>query len=181
MARSTSVRASSRRVRSKEHTNATNGPKPGGKRPANDLPSGAQTLKVGGKASLSTKGARVPSEADYPCMVVEDFDGNTIIIPVEHTVWYKIAGTGRSITVDTAGSSYDTVIAVYAGAADAGATVACLDDMPLHAVRPHAAVGGHVPDDRRDHLLGPDRRHQRERLRRLHWTCRTATSGSAVR
>ena len=117
--------------RSKEHTNATNGPKPGGKRPANDLPSGAQTLKVGGKASLSTKGARVPSEADYPCMVVEDFDGNTIIIPVEHTVWYKIAGTGGSVTVDTAGSSYDTVIAAYAGAADAGATVACLDDVPL--------------------------------------------------
>jgi hypothetical protein len=118
-------------TRVKEHDNATNGPKPGGKRPANDLPAGAQTLQVGGKASLSTKGARVASEADYPCMVDEDFEGNPITVPVEHTVWYRIAGTGRSITVDTAGSSYDTVIAVYAGAADAGATVACLDDVPL--------------------------------------------------
>ena len=118
-------------TRGKEHDNATNGPKPGGKAPSNDLPSGAQTLKVGGKASVSTKGARVPSEAEYPCMDVEDFDGTIVRVPVEHTVWYKIAGTGGSITVDTAGSSYDTVIAVYAGAADAGATVACLDDVPL--------------------------------------------------
>jgi hypothetical protein len=118
-------------VRDKEHTNATNGPKPGGKRPANDLPAGAQTLTVGGKASVSTKGAQVPSEAEYPCMDIEDFDGTIVRVPVEHTVWYKIAGTGRSITVDTAGSSYDTVVAVYAGSADASATVACLDDTPL--------------------------------------------------
>ena len=118
-------------VRNKEHVNATNGPKPGGKRPANDLPAGAQVLKVGGKASVSTRGARVPSEAEYPCMNIEDFDGTIVTVPVEHTVWYRIAGTGRSITVDTAGSSYDTVVAVYAGSADASATVACLDDTPL--------------------------------------------------
>jgi serralysin len=64
-------------------------------------------------------------------MDIEDFDGTIVRVPVEHTVWYKIAGTGRSITVDTAGSSYDTVVAVYAGSADASATVACLDDTPL--------------------------------------------------
>ena len=118
-------------LRIKEHTTPSNGPKPGGKRPANDLPTGAKTLRVGSKASVSTKGAQVPSEAAYPCMVVEDFDGTLITIPVEHTVWYRVAGTGRPITVDTAGSSFDTVVAVYGGAPDAGATVACLDDTPL--------------------------------------------------
>jgi hypothetical protein len=46
-------------------------------------------------------------------------------------VWYRITGTGGEITVDTAGSSFDTVAAAYAGAPDASSTVACADDVPV--------------------------------------------------
>ncbi len=83
---------------------------------------------------------RSPSEAGYPCMVVEDFDEHrSIEIPVEHTVWYTVTGTGGSITVDTAGSDFDTVIAVYEGAPDESATVACVDDTPIQPIgRTHA-------------------------------------------
>ena len=65
-------------------------------------------------------------------MEFEDFDGTLFVIPVEHTVWYKVTGTGSPITVDTAGSDFDTVVAVYAGAANADATVVCVDDSPVN-------------------------------------------------
>ena len=115
-------------TRNKEITTPSNGPKPSGKRPVNDLPAGAVSLSPGKKSSTSTRGAQVPSEVAYPCMTFEDFDGTIVTIPVEHTVWYRVNGTGGSITVDTAGSDFDTVIAAYEGAPDAGATVACVDD-----------------------------------------------------
>ena len=113
----------------------SSGPKPSGKRPANDLPSGAITAKAGFRQTLLTKGAQVPSEADYPCLLFTDpFDGTSFQVPVEHTVWYRIAGTGSPVTVDTAGSDFDTVVAAYAGTPDAAATVACVDDVPLQPV-----------------------------------------------
>ncbi len=112
----------------------SNGPKPGGKRPANDLPSGAIPVKAGYKATVATRGAQMPSEAGYPCLVFEDFDGTLITVPVEYTVWYTVAGTGGSVTVDTAGSDFDTVIGVYAGSPTTAANVACVDDTPLDPV-----------------------------------------------
>jgi hypothetical protein len=118
-------------TRNKEIATPSNGPKPTAKRPVNDLPAGAVSLSPGRKSSTSTRGAQVPSEIAYPCMTFEDFDGTIVTIPVEHTVWYTVTGTGGTITVDTAGSDFDTVIAVYEGAADAGATVACVDDTPV--------------------------------------------------
>ena len=121
-------------TRTKEIVRPTNGPKPGGRVPANDLPSGAIALGPGSKASVSTKGAAVASEAGYPCMLLEDNDGNFVTVPVEHTVWYTVAGTGREITVDTSGSSFDTVVAVYAGAPDDAATVGCVDDVRLEPI-----------------------------------------------
>lgn len=110
------------------------GPKPGGKRPPNDLPGGAIALAPGSRATVATKGAQPPREADYPCLQFIDGDGTSFEIPVEHTVWYTISGTGNPVTVDTAGSDFDTVIGVYAGAPDASATVACLDDTPVDPV-----------------------------------------------
>ena len=112
----------------------SNGPKPGGKRPANDLPAGAVTVKTGSRASVATKGAQQPSEAGYPCLLFEDFDGSTFEVPVEHAVWYRLVGTGASVTVDTAGSNFDTTIAVYEGAPSDAVTVACIDDVPLQPV-----------------------------------------------
>ena len=68
-------------LRSKEHTNATNGPKPAASDRRTTCRPARQTLKVGGKASVSTKGAQVPSEAAYPCMDIEDFDGTIVHDP----------------------------------------------------------------------------------------------------
>lgn len=116
----------------KRVTTPSSGPKPGGKRPPNDLPSGAIALKPGARVTVATKGAQLPSEAAYPCLDFTDpFDGTTFTVPVEYTVWYRITGTGSLVTVDTAGSDFDTVVAVYAGSPNANATVACVDDTQL--------------------------------------------------
>ena len=118
----------------KEVTTPSNGPKPGGKRPANDLPSGAIALKPGAKATVATKGAQQAAEGPYPCLTfIDPFDGQEYTSLGEHTVWYTVAGTGGEITVDTAGSSFDTVIAVYEGGAG-GEVVACVDDTPLEPI-----------------------------------------------
>jgi hypothetical protein len=112
------------------------GPKPGGKVPANDLPSGAKLLTVGAKTSVATKGASPEREASYECMTFDD-GGGEFEIPVGHTVWYRIVGTGGPVTIDTAGSDYDTVIAVYTSDGAGGFTPvpgACLDDVPLQPI-----------------------------------------------
>ena len=108
------------------------GPKPGGKVPANDLPSGAKLLTVGSKTSVATKGASPNREAPYECLTFEE-NGEVFEVPVGHTVWYRIVGTGRPVTIDTAGSDYDTVIAVYTSSGGAFTPVpgACVDDVPV--------------------------------------------------
>lgn len=112
-------------------TNPT-GPKPGGKVPTNDRPAGATTLKTGSRSSVATKGASPDREADYACLQFDD-NGQIFEEPVGFTVWYKVVGTGGSITVDTAGSDYDTVAAVYTADGSGGFTPvpdACVDDVP---------------------------------------------------
>ena len=113
--------------------NFPNGPKPGGKVPANDLPSGAKLLTVGSRTTVATKGASPEREAPYECLSFEE-DGEIIEIPVGHTVWYRIVGTGGTVTIDTAGSDYDTVAAVYTSDGAGGfdpVPGACVDDVPL--------------------------------------------------
>lgn len=112
------------------------GPKPGGKVPPNDLPGGAKLLAVGAKTSVATKGASAQREAPYECLVVDD-GGGVFEIPVGNTVWYRIVGTGAPVTVDTAGSDYDTVIAVYTSNSAGGFTPvpgACVDDVPVQPI-----------------------------------------------
>jgi hypothetical protein len=46
-----------------------------------------------------------------------------------HTLWYKIDGTGSPITIDTAGSSMDTVVGVFVADGEGFAEVACNDDV----------------------------------------------------
>jgi hypothetical protein len=109
------------------------GPKPGGKVPSNDLPSGAKLLSVGDKTSVATKGASPDREAPYECLTFS-FDGEVFEVPVGHTVWYTIVGTGGPVTVDTAGSDFDTVVAVYTSDGAGGFTPvpgACVDDVPI--------------------------------------------------
>ena len=119
--------------RVKEIITNPRGPKPGGKAPANDLPSGAKLLTVGSKTSVATKGASPDREASYECLTFEE-PGGIFEVPVAHTVWYRIVGTGGPVTVDTAGSDFDTVIAVYTSTGAGGFTPvpdACVDDVPL--------------------------------------------------
>jgi hypothetical protein len=112
------------------------GPKPGGKVPSNDLPSGAKLLAAGERTSVATKGASPEREASYECLTF-DFDGEVFEVPVGHTVWYRIVGTGDPVTVDTAGSDFDTVIAVYTADGAGGFTPvpdACVDDVPVEPI-----------------------------------------------
>jgi len=120
----------------KDIFHAPNGPKPKGKAPANDLPAGALRLTVGGKTSQSTRAAAVDQEADYSCMVFDDpFSGESEVIPVEHTVWFKVVGTGAEVTVDTAGSDFDSVAAAYVSDGAGGfVEVGCVDDVPLDPI-----------------------------------------------
>ena len=121
-------------TQAKEIISPSSGPKPGGKRPVNDLPAGALVTASGYRGTLATRGAERPSEADYPCLTFPDPFGGSLTVPAEFTVWYTLAGTGTPITVDTAGSDYDTVVGVYTGSPGSFTSVACVDDVPLQPV-----------------------------------------------
>ena len=74
------------------------GPKThGGSVPANDLPSGAITLKPGSKVVVATKGASPDFEAGFECDAWLDENGNTVYLNIGHTVWYKIPLTGSPV------------------------------------------------------------------------------------
>jgi hypothetical protein len=120
--------------RTKDIRTAPRGPKPGGKAPANDLPSGAKLLAPGGSTTIQTKGASLDREATFECEVFEDTPGTTFEVPISNTVWYRFTGTGGPVTVDTAGSDYDTVMAIYTADGSGGYTPVpggCVDDVPL--------------------------------------------------
>jgi hypothetical protein len=97
------------------------GPKPGGNQPENDLPSGAIAVGAGYRATLATRGADEVGEADAPCLPY----------PIAYSVWYRVAGTGVPVTVDTAASDFDTALAIYTGTPEASPSTYCVDDVPL--------------------------------------------------
>jgi hypothetical protein len=109
-------------------------PKPTGAPPPNDLPSGAKSVRVGTTLTQQTKNAALDMEEPFACLTFLDDQGVLQNVPVLKTVWYSLVGTGSPVTVDTAGSGFDTVVAVYQKAAD-GSYVpepdACVDDVPL--------------------------------------------------
>ena len=86
---------------------------------------------------VQTKGASPNREATFECVIFEDENGAPFEVPVANTVWYKFTGTGSSVTVDTAGSDFDTVLATYT--AGPGGTFTpvlhgCDDDVPTPPV-----------------------------------------------
>lgn len=118
----------------KEISTNPQGPRPGGKVPANDLPSGAKALKPGGSATQQTRGASPDAEAPYECLTFTDHDtGEVFVVPVGHTVWYSFVGTGSSMTIDTVGSDYDTVVAIYTSSGGSLVPVpdGCADDVSV--------------------------------------------------
>jgi hypothetical protein len=131
--------------RTKEIHTQPRGPKPGGKAPSNDLPSGAKTLTTGTSSSMQTKGAAPAAEAPYECLTFTDPEtGEEFEVPVGNTVWFKFTGTGSPMTIDTAGSDFDTVIAIYtkSGSTYVPVTDACVDDSPTPPIG--RTLQGHV-------------------------------------
>lgn len=93
---------------------------PSGPTPANDAASDATPLAVGDVAEQRTGGAREDAEVGSWC-------GET---GLSYTVWYSVTGTGTGdkLTLDTAGSDFDTVAAVYTGSPDDPREIACNSD-----------------------------------------------------
>ena len=75
-------------------------------------------------------------EQPFACLTF--FDDNDVErpIPVIKTVWFKLIGAGKAVTIDTRGTNFDTVVAVYTKPAGAYVPVAnaCVDDVPVQPV-----------------------------------------------
>ena len=86
--------------------------------PQNDLCSGAATLSNGGSAFLNTATATSSGDPTPGC-------GSG----VGKGVWYKVTpGNSGTLSVNTCGSTFDTVLAVYAGTCGALSALGCNDD-----------------------------------------------------
>ena len=94
---------------------------PGGPVPADDTPVGAKPLAVGASGDNAQTGATAP-DAEVPMSCAVD-------VPAGHTLWRRMTGTGGPITVDPAGSSFNTVVAVYASDGAGLVEVGCADDI----------------------------------------------------
>ena len=98
-------------------------------KPPNDAPAGAIPVTAGWSTTIRTGGA-ADGEVATACL-----DYGWRVETFSKTVWYRVTGTGAPITIDTAGSDFDTVLAVYVqedlGAGPVMTEVACNDDVPL--------------------------------------------------
>jgi hypothetical protein len=99
--------------------------RPSGPKLKNDAPAGALPLQPGTTVEVRTGGTAAQPEA--PCLV-EDGD-HSAQVPISHTAWWTFTGTGDPMTVDTAGSMFDTVVAVYTRVDGELVSVGCVDDV----------------------------------------------------
>lgn len=90
---------------------------------ANDTPDGAIALEAGDRVSVSTTGTALDPEVPVATCPEGDRDD------LGHTVWYTLEGTGGTLTVDTAGTGFDTVLAVYVVEGGEFVEIACVDDV----------------------------------------------------
>jgi hypothetical protein len=102
--------------------------KGGGGRPLpNDLPEDAEPIDIGDTVTVrNTAGTDLEPEAG--CFVFFPEEGE-VEVPLGHTAWWTFTGTGSPVTIDTAGSEFDTVVGVYVDDGGGGLTqVGCNDD-----------------------------------------------------
>lgn len=99
------------------------GPKAGGPAPVNDTPDGALPLTIGSRVNTQTGGAAVEPEQPTTTCPEGELDN------MGHTLWYTFEGTGGEATLDTAGSTFDTILAVYVREGDELVEIACVDDV----------------------------------------------------
>ena len=102
-----------------------NGPKPGPL--ANDAPEGAIAVALGRTVRIVTGGnAQAPEE---PCSFTDPDTGDSFQFPIEYTAWWTFVGTGDPMTIDTAGSNFDTIVGVYTGVPGSLTQIGCVDDV----------------------------------------------------
>ena len=104
------------------HESARQGEGPQGRPLPNDTPDAAEPLAIGDSVTVRTGGTA--TEPELPCTFDEEFE-----LPFGHTAWWTFTGTGGPVTVDTAGSDFDTALAVYADEGGELVQVACVDDV----------------------------------------------------
>ena len=90
------------------------------------------TLRLGPSHSRSATRWRCRTggtalDAEEPCTV--EFDGDVEQLPFAHTAWWTFTGTGGDVTIDTAGSDFDTIIGVYVPDGGSFEQVGCVDDV----------------------------------------------------
>lgn len=111
-----------------EHVRFTpnNGPKPGARAPANDVPEGAASLDARATTNAQTKDTANAPEAS--CVAVIDFGEGPFEfeVPIGKTLWYTFEGTGEEVFVDTSGSNFDTVLGIYTEDLE---QIVCVDDV----------------------------------------------------
>jgi hypothetical protein len=101
------------------------GPKPGPL--ANDAPENAEAATLGRTIRIVTGGNAEPAEE--PCTFVDPETNEEFEVPFGFTAWWTFVGTGGPVTIDTAGSNFDTVLGVYTGSPGSFTQVACVDDV----------------------------------------------------
>lgn len=106
-------------LRTTQHESARQGPR--GKPLANDAPDAAAPLALGESVSVVTSGTDAEPEA--ACI-----DGD-VEFPIGHTAWWSFEGTGDPVTVDTAGSDFDTIVGVYVEEEGSLVPIGCVDDI----------------------------------------------------
>jgi hypothetical protein len=105
-------------VTTREIIRAAQGPKPTATPPPNDAPAGARRVAVGDTVRTTTRGATLLPEAPVSCSS-----------EAGRTVWYSFVGTGAPVHIDTAGSSFDTALAVYQEQDGELLEIGCADDV----------------------------------------------------
>jgi hypothetical protein len=90
----------------------------------NDAPGAALRLDIGDTIQVRTDGAT--AQPELPC---PSGDGEWDY-PIGRTGWWSFTGTGGPITVDTAGSNFDTIVGIYRDD-EAGnfPVIGCVDDV----------------------------------------------------
>ncbi len=112
---------------------AANGPKPAQSTPSNDQPAGATPVSVGETARTTTRGAALLPEAPLTCATAPG-----------RTVWYSFPGTGGPVALDTAGSDFDSALAVYRAGEGTLDEVACNDDVSRSYPYPPSTLQGRL-------------------------------------
>jgi hypothetical protein len=107
------------------HRVIPNGPKP--KPLANDTPEGAVPARIGRGSRIVTGANAEAPEA--PCTTIYPGQTEEEDVPITYTAWWTVTGTGGEMSVDTAGSTFDTVAGVYTLGAAGLEQVVCVDDV----------------------------------------------------